>query len=68
MVDAAVLEEAYAARTYRANLVEEAFMEDYDREMIKVRTSAAPWGRSTGFPSLGTAILSSACRTAFPAL
>ena len=48
MVDAAVLEEAYAARTYRANLVEEAFMEDYDREMIKVRTSGSAVGQVNG--------------------
>ena len=36
-VSAPVLEEAYAARVYRANLVEEIYMEEYDRDMIKVQ-------------------------------
>ena len=47
-VNAAVLEEAYAARTYRANLVEDVFMEEYDREMIKVRTSGSAVGQVNG--------------------
>ncbi|MDO5483418.1 MAG: ATP-binding protein [Desulfovibrionaceae bacterium] len=47
-VSAAILEEAYAARTYRANLVEEVFMEEYDREMIKVRTSGTAIGQVNG--------------------
>lgn len=48
LVGAAILEEAYAARTYRANLVEEIFMEEYDREMIKVRTSGSAVGQVNG--------------------
>ena len=48
LVSAAILEEAYAARTYRANLVEEIFMEEYDREMIKVRTSGSAVGQVNG--------------------
>ena len=47
-VDAPVLEEAYAARIYRANLVEDIFMEEYDREMIKVRTSGSAIGQVNG--------------------
>ncbi|WP_297669620.1 AAA family ATPase [uncultured Desulfovibrio sp.] len=48
MVDAAVLEQAYADRTYRANLVEELYMEEYDREMIKVQTSGRAVGQVNG--------------------
>ncbi len=48
LISAAILEEAYAARTYRANLVEEIFMEEYDREMIKVRTSGSAVGQVNG--------------------
>lgn len=48
LVSAAILEEAYAARIYRANLVEDIFMEEYDREMIKVRTSGSAVGQVNG--------------------
>lgn len=48
VVSGAVLEEAYEARIYRANLVEEIFMEEYDRELIKVRTSGSAVGRVNG--------------------
>ena len=48
LVDSVILEEAYAARIYRASLVEEIFMEEYDREMIKVRTSGAAIGQVNG--------------------
>lgn len=48
MVTSAILEDAYGARAYRANLVEEIFMEEYDREMIKVRTSGAAVGQANG--------------------
>lgn len=47
-VDSATLEKAYEARTYRSNLVEDIFMEEYDREMIKVRTSGTAVGRVNG--------------------
>ena len=47
-VSAAVLEDAYAARTYRANLDEEVFMEEYDREIIKVQTSGSAVGQVNG--------------------
>lgn len=47
-VNSATLEEALEARTYRANLVEDVFMEEYDRELIKVRTSGAAVGRVNG--------------------
>lgn len=48
MVDSATLEQALEARTYRANLVEDVFMEEYDRELIKVRTSGTAVGRVNG--------------------
>ena len=48
IITAPILEEAYTARTYRANLVEEIFMEEYDREMIKVRTSGSAIGQVNG--------------------
>ena len=41
LVEAEHLEEALEARMYRANLVEELYMEEYDRELIKVRTSGS---------------------------
>lgn len=47
-VSAPVMEETHAARIYRANLVEEVFMEEYDRELIKVRTSGAAVGQVNG--------------------
>ncbi|MDR1659949.1 MAG: AAA family ATPase, partial [Desulfovibrio sp.] len=47
-VDAAVLEEAWASRVWRANLAEEIFMEEYDRELIKVRTSGTAVGQVNG--------------------
>ena len=47
-VTADILERSYAARTYRANLVEEIFMEEYDREMIKVCTSGSAVGQVNG--------------------
>lgn len=48
MVDAAVLHEALAGRDFRANLYEEEFMADYDREIIKVATSGSAVGRVNG--------------------
>ncbi len=47
-VSAPVMEETHAARIYRANLVEEVFMEEYDRELIKVRTSGTAVGQVNG--------------------
>ena len=47
-VTAAILAEAGEARVYRSNLVEESFMEEYDRRTIKVRTSGAETGRVNG--------------------
>ncbi len=43
-----ILEAALDDRTYRANLVEEIFMEEYDREFIKVRTSGKEVGQVNG--------------------
>jgi predicted ATP-dependent protease len=39
LVTAGYLRKALQAREFRANLVEEAFMEEYDRNLIKVKTS-----------------------------
>ena len=43
-----LLEQAYADRTYRVNLVEELYMDDYDRETIKVQTSGQAVGQVNG--------------------
>lgn len=48
LVEAAHLEEALETRLYRANLVEELYMEEYDRDLIKVRTSGSAVGRVNG--------------------
>ncbi len=48
IVSAEILEDAYAARCYRSNLIEEAFIEDYDRGMIKVATSGTAIGQVNG--------------------
>ncbi len=48
VVSASMLEQAYAHRTYRVNLVEELYMEEYDREMIKVQTSGHAVGQVNG--------------------
>lgn len=48
IVDASLLEQAYADRTYRVNLVEELYMDDYDRETIKVQTSGQAVGQVNG--------------------
>ncbi len=48
MVDGEILRSAMRARTYRVNLVEEAFMEEYDRKLIKVDTRGQAVGRVNG--------------------
>ncbi len=48
LVDAAVLNEALDSRLYRANLPEQYFMEEYDRDIIKVSTSGKAVGRVNG--------------------
>lgn len=48
MVDATRLAEAVAAHDFRANLFEEEFMADYDREVIKVATGGWAVGRANG--------------------
>ena len=47
-VDAEVLRRAAQAKDYRSNLYEEEFMEEYDRELIKVATSGESVGRVNG--------------------
>ncbi len=47
-VNREALRQAAEARMFRANLVEEAFMEEYDRRIIKVTTSGAAVGRVNG--------------------
>ena len=47
-VDAAILGRALDARSFRSNLVEEAYMEEYDRRIIKVVTSGKAVGRING--------------------
>ena len=48
MVTGSILEKAYAARTYRVNLVEDVYMEEYDRNMIRVETSGKAVGQVNG--------------------
>ena len=48
MVDLPALKKARQARTFRANLYEEQFMEEYDRGLIKVPTSGSAVGRVNG--------------------
>lgn len=47
-VDARILSRARAARDYRSNLYEEEFMEQYDRELIRVATTGQAVGRVNG--------------------
>ncbi|UZP65918.1 AAA family ATPase [Desulfovibrio mangrovi] len=47
-VDAETVHDALVARYYRNNLYEELYMEDYDRELIKVQTSGMAVGRVNG--------------------
>jgi predicted ATP-dependent protease len=48
LVDRAVLDKALAGRLYRANLVEESFMEEYDRDLIKIGTAGSGTGLVNG--------------------
>ncbi|MEG2005115.1 MAG: Lon-insertion domain-containing protein, partial [Bilophila sp.] len=48
LVLASHLEEALEARMHRANLVEELYMEEYDRELIKVNATGTAVGRVNG--------------------
>jgi predicted ATP-dependent protease len=48
VVGAGHLAEALAARDFRVNLFEEEYLEEYDREMIKVATTGQAVGRANG--------------------
>ncbi len=48
VVSAGHLAEARRARDFRANLFEEEYLEEYDREMIKVSTTGQAVGRANG--------------------
>lgn len=48
MVDRQSLEQAWGARNYRANLYEEEFLSEYDRQLIKVATSGFAVGQANG--------------------
>ncbi len=48
IVTTKLVDEALAGRMYRANLYEEHFMEEYDRDVIKVRTEGEAIGRVNG--------------------
>ncbi len=48
IVTGAILEKAYAARISRLNLMEESYMEDYDRRLIRVETSGRAVGQING--------------------
>ena len=47
-VDREQVESALDARNYRVNLAEELFLEEYDRKLIKVRTSGTAVGQVNG--------------------
>jgi len=47
-VDRYLLEQAWSARYYRANLYEEEFLSEYDRQLIKVATSGWVVGQANG--------------------
>ncbi len=47
-VSGSILEKAYAARIYRVNLVEDNYMEEYDRNVIRVETSGKAVGQING--------------------
>lgn len=47
-VGRAALDKALADRAFRVNLYEEEFMEEYDRELIKVATDGEAVGRANG--------------------
>ena len=48
LVDKEILKKAKQARTFRSNLVEEAFLEEYDRRIIKVVTDGTAVGKVNG--------------------
>ncbi|MDR2891514.1 MAG: AAA family ATPase [Deltaproteobacteria bacterium] len=48
LVGAELLRKAMLARDFRANLVEDAFMDEYDRNLIKVKTSGQAIGVVNG--------------------
>jgi predicted ATP-dependent protease len=48
VVTRSLLQQALKARTFRSNLVEESYMEDYDQGIIKVRTSGEAVGKVNG--------------------
>lgn len=47
-VNSNILEQAYTARHYRASLVEEVFLADYERQLIKMETSGSAIGQVNG--------------------
>lgn len=51
-VNSEILEQAYAMQARRANLIEEEFVEEYDREIIKVSTSGSAIGQVNGLSVL----------------
>lgn len=53
MVGRAHLDEAMEAREFRMNMVEEVFMEDYDRKIIKLSTSGEAVGLVNGLSVTG---------------
>ncbi len=48
LVERSHLDEALRDRRYRANLVEDLYMEEYDRDLIKVQTSGTAVGQVNG--------------------
>ncbi|MDE5832611.1 MAG: AAA family ATPase [Desulfovibrio sp.] len=48
MVDAEILDEVLSAKNYRENLLQEVFMEDYNRDLIKLPVSGSAIGQVNG--------------------
>ncbi len=52
-IDAACLQQAADAKHYRANLVQDSFLEEYDRDVIKMRTTGKAIGIVNGLSVTG---------------
>lgn len=48
IADESDLEDAFSAKNYRANLLEEKFLKEYDSQIIKVKTTGAQVGQVNG--------------------
>ncbi len=54
LVDKAIIDKALAERMYRSAYIEELFMEEYDRDIIKIQTSGTAIGQVNGLSITST--------------